>query len=263
MKKAIQILFVSVLMLAITSCSNDDNNNNPDQLLKTLIEVNVDGSSATTHLTYDGNKILSIVSPTKSETFEYNGELITRINSMDIPNQELTVFDYIYTNDKLTKVICSENYELNFVHNADGTVTYEKTMLDTNNNEVLVYHGTLSFQGQNVLEDKRVLDNTVSSEVHKQEVSFAHDAKINPLNNITGYSKLLDRFTTISANNTASSLEIYSVNYLDTEQATSSAVQYQRSFQYDGNNYPTEIVSRYPVFEPQNSNHLKSLYFYE
>ena len=169
MKKAIQILVASVLMLSITSCSNEDINE--EQLLRTLIEVNVDGTSETTQLTYNGTKILSVVSPTKSETFEYTGELITRINSMDIPNQELTIFDYIYTNDKLTKVICSENYVLDFVHNADGTVSYEKTMLDTNNNEVLVYHGTLSFQGQNALEDKRVLDNTVSNEVHKQEVA--------------------------------------------------------------------------------------------
>ncbi|WP_284651425.1 hypothetical protein [Flavobacterium terrisoli] len=262
MKKAIQYLLISFLVLAVTSCTSDDEINE-EQLLRTLIEVNVDGTSETTHLTYDGTKILSIVSPTKNETFEYTGELITRINSMDIPNQELTIFDYIYTNGELTKVICSENYVLNFVHNADGTVSYEKITLDTNNNEVLVYHGTLYFQGQNALEDKRVLDNTVSNEVHKQEVSFVYDVKTNPLNSITGYSKLLDHFTTISANNVASNIEIYSVNYLDTEQATSSAIQYARNYQYDNNGYPTEILSPYPVFGPRNDNHLKSLYFYE
>jgi hypothetical protein len=261
MKKAIQILFVSVLMLSITSCTNEEDNQ--EQLLRTLIEINVDGTSETTHLIYNGNKILSIVSPTKSETFDYTGELITRITSMDIPNQELTIFDYIYTNDKLTTVISSGNYELNFMHNADGTVSYEKTTLDSNNNLVLEYHGTLSFQGQNALEDKRVLDNTVSNEVHKQEVGFMYDVKTNPLNSITGYSKLLDHFTTISANNAVSSIEITSTNFLDTDQGSSFAIQYPRNYQYDNSGYPIEIVSEKPVFGDQNPNHLKSLYFYE
>ncbi len=261
MKKAIQILFVSVLMLAITSCSNEDNNQ--EKLLKRVIEVNQDGTSSTTDFTYNGNQIVTIVSATKSETFSYTGNLITRITSMDIPNQAQTTFDYIYTGTKLTKVICSENYELNFVHNANGTVSYEKTMFDTNNNEILVYHGLLYFQGQNALEDKRVLDNTSANILSKEEVSFVYDSKRNPLHNITGYSKLLDRFTTISANNAVSSIEIASTKFLDTDQATSSAIQHPRNYQYDNDGYPTEIVSNQPVFGNQNPNHLKSLYFYE
>lgn len=261
MKKAIQFLLISFLALAITSCSNEDNNQ--EKLLKRVIEVNQDGSSSTTNFTYNGNQIVNITSETKSETFAYTGDLITRITATDIPNQEVTIFDYIYTNGKLTKVICSENYELNFVHNADGTVSYEKTMLDTNNNEVLVYHGTLSFQGQNAREDERVLDNTATNILSKEEVSFTYDAKSNPLYNITGYSKLLDRFSTISANNAVSSTEINSITYLDTAQGTSSAVQHPRSCLYDNDGYPTEILSNKPVFGDQNANHLKSLYFYE
>ena len=261
MKKAIRFLLISFLALAITSCSNEDNHQ--EKLLKRVIEVNQDGSSSTTNLTYNGDKIVSIISETKSETFTYTGNLITRISSLDIPNQEVTVFDYIYANNKLTKVICSENYELNFVHNSNGTVSYEKTMLDTNNNEVLVYHGTLSFQGQNALEDERVLDNTATNVLSKEEVRFVYDAKRNPLHNIVGYSKLLDRFSTISANNAVSSTEIVSTTYLDTAQGTSSALQFPRSYQYDHSGYPTEITSDQPVFGTQNSNHLKSLYFYE
>lgn len=263
MKKVFQILFVSLLVISFTSCTSDDNTNQ-EQLLQRLIEVNVDGSTSTTNFTYNGNNIVSIISETSSETFAYTGDLITRISKMDIPNQQLTVFDYIYTNDKLTKVISSENYELNFVHNADGTVSYEKTMLDANNNQVLVYHGTLYFQGENALEDKRVMDiNSSTSIVTKQEVSFVYDTKNNPFYNITGYNKLLDRFTTISANNHVSSIEINAVNYLDTDQATSSAVLCPRQCQYDTNDYPTEIVSDRPVFGNPNSNHLKTLFFYE
>lgn len=262
MKKAIQILFVSVLVLAATSCSNDDNTND-EKFLKRVIEVNVDGSSSTTNLTYVGNQIVSIISETKSETFTYTGDLITRITSLNIPTEQLTTFDYIYNNDKLTKVICSENYELNFVHNANGTITYEKTTLDTNNNVTLVYHGTLSFNGNNAFEDKRVLDDTPSNILSKEEVSFVYDAKKNPLNNILGYSKLLDRFTTISANNAVSITKINSTNFLDTDQAISAAVLKPKDYQYDNDNYPIEIISDYPVFENQNNNHLKSLYFYE
>jgi hypothetical protein len=261
-KSTLHLLFVSLFIITFTSCSNDDNNNQ-EKLLKRLIEVNEDGSSSTTDFTYSGNQIVTIVSETKSETFTYTGDLITRITSMDIPNQVQTTFDYVYTGTNLTKVICSENYELNFVHNANGTVSYEKTMLDTNNNEVLVYHGTLSFQGANASEDKRVLDNTSTNVLSKEEVSFVYDAKKNPLHNITGYSKLLDRFTTISANNAVSSIEIASNTFLDTNQVTSSSIQYLRNFQYDNSDYPTEIVSDKPVFGNHNPNHLKSLYFYE
>jgi uncharacterized lipoprotein YehR (DUF1307 family) len=261
MKKAIQILFVSVLMLSITSCSSDDNNQ--EKLLKRVIEVNEDGSSSTTNLTYNGNHIVSIVSDTKSETFSYTGDLITRITSLDMTNQMQITFDYSYTDDKLTKVISSDNYELNFTHNENGTVSYEKTMIDNDNNEILIYHGTLYFQGQNALEDIRILDNIPENVLSKEEVSFEYDGKKNPMYNITGYSKLLDRFATISANNAISSIKITSTTFLDTEQGISAAIQYPRNYHYDNNGYPKEIVSEYTVFGNQNPNHVKSLYFYE
>jgi hypothetical protein len=177
-------------------------------------------------------------------------------------NQQTSTLDYFYNNGNLIKIVSSENYELDFIHNSNATVNYEKVS-NVNNVQVLEYHGTLYFQGDNAIEDKRVLDNTVSNELHKQEVRYNFDSKINPLIHITGYSKLLDRFATISANNAFSSIEIYSVNYLDTSQDISSATLQPRSYQYDNNNYPTENVSEYPVFGPRYSNHLKSLYFYD
>ncbi|HWS61002.1 MAG TPA: hypothetical protein VN182_08740 [Flavobacterium sp.] len=262
MKKTIQILFVSVLLLFISSCSNEDNNNE-EKLLKRLIEVNQDGSSSTTNFTYNGNQIVSVVSETKSESFTYTGDLITKITSKDIPNNKQTTFDYIYTDAKLTKVISSDNYVLNFVHNENGTVSYEKVIIGVNNNKILVYHGTLSFQGQNAKEDKRVLDNTPANMLSKEEVSFVYDAKKNPLHNIKGYSKLLDLFATISANNAVSRNVIHLNIYLDTNQATSSVVSNPRDYKYDTSGYPTEVVSDIPVFGNDNPKHLKSLYFYE
>lgn len=262
MKKAIQLLsIIFVFGLTFTSCTSSDNDVAEARLLKNVIEVNTDGTTSTYNFTYTGTKIVSIISENKSSTFTYTGDLITKITELNLATNVQTTFDYTYTADRLTKVICSDNYELNYTYNADGTVSYEKTTVDASNNTVLLFHGTISFQGENVYDNNKTLDTTAANVVSKEQVSFVYDAKRNPFNNITGYNKLLDHYNTISANNTASSTEIASTSYLDTDQAISSLKQYPRSFQYNSG-YPTEIVSDKPVFENQNNNHLKSVYIY-
>ncbi len=263
MKKAIQLLFVTLFIVTFTSCSSDSNNTFQEKLLKRIIEVNTDGTSSTFNFTYNGNKIVSINSEVNTQTFNYAGNLITRIIELNTITQLQTTFDYTYSNDKLTKVICSDNYELNYIYNENGTVSYEKTTRDLNNNIVLLFHGTFSFQGENIYEDKKILDTTGLNVLSKEEVSFVYDTKRNPLNNITGYNKLLDHFKNISANNATSSIETASTSFLETDQVVSTAIQLPRVFQYDNNDYPTETISDRPVFENQNGNHLKSLYFYE
>ena len=263
MKNAIQLLLVTLFIVTFTSCSSDNNDTFQEKLLKRVIEINNDGTSSTFNFTYNGNKIVSINSEINNQTFSYTGDLITRIIEFNTTTQHQIIFDYSYSDDKLTKVICSDNYELNYIYNGDGTVSYEKTTTDINNNTILLYHGTMSFQGENLSNDIRTLDNTAVNVLSKEEVSFVYDAKRNPLNNITGYNKLVDRFTTNSMNNATSSIEVVSTSFLDTEQVVSSAIQLPRVLQYDTSGYPTEILSDRPVFENQNGNHLKSLFFYE
>lgn len=262
MKKAIQLLSI-VFVLTFASCTSSDNAIVQEKLLSRLVEMNIDGTSSTYNFTYNGNKIVTINSETSTKTFNYTGDLITRITELDLVSQVQTTFDYIYDNDRLTRVICSENYELNYTYNANGTVSYEKTTQDAGGNTILLFHGAMTFSGENVYQDEKIMDDTPVTILSKEQVSFFYDAKRNPFINITGYSKLLDHFNTISANNTTSSTEIASVSYLDTDQATSSLIQHPRSFQYDTDDYPTEIVSQKAILENQTANHLKTLYFYE
>ena len=263
MRKAIQLLFITLFIAAFTSCSSDNNETSQEKLVNRVVEVNNDGTSSTFNFIYNGNKIVSINSDVNSKTFTYTGDLITKIIEFNNETLVQTTFDYSYNDNNLIKVICSDNYELNYMYNTDGTVSYEKTTLDSNNNIILLFHGTLSFQGENIFEDKKTHDNTAVNILSKEEVSFVYDNKKNPLSNITGYNKLLDQLKNISSNNTTSSIEIASTTFLDTEQIISSAIQLPRVFLYDNDGYPTEIISDRPVFENQNGNHLKSLFFYE
>jgi hypothetical protein len=262
MKKTFQILFVTLSILTITSCSTDNDDIVNEKLIQKIVEVNKDETSTTYSFTYNGKKIRSINSEKTNITFTYTGNLITKIIELNYTTQLQTTFDYLYTDDKLTKIICSDNYILNYTHNSDGTIFYQKTTTDVNNNIVLLNHGTLTLNAENVVDDKKTLDTTSSNIISKKEVSFTYDTKNNPLNNILGYNKLLDRYATISANNANYSIEIESTKYLDTDQIVSSANQYTRSYQYDHDDYPIEVISDYPVFENKNFNHLKSLYFY-
>lgn len=263
MKKVIQFLsIVFLFVLTFTSCTSSDATVE-EKLLSRLVEMNTDGTSATYNFTYNGNKIVSITSENSATTFTYTGDLITRITELDLASVVETTFDYSYTDNRLTHVICSENYELNYVYNADGTVSYEKITHDTSGNVVLLFHGVMTFSGENVNDSKKTFDDTPVTILLKEEVSFAYDAKRNPFSNITGYSKLLDHFTTISAYNTASSIEMGSTSYLDADQAVSWALLHQRVFQYDVDDYPTEIVSDKAVLGNQSANHLETLYFYE
>lgn len=263
MKKAFQLLLVTLFIATLTSCSSDNNDIVREKLLKSIVEVNTDGTSSTYNFTYNGNKIVSIDSETFSKTFSYTDNLITKIVELNNETHKQTTFDYLYSDNKLIKIICSDNYNLNYVYNQDGTVSYEKTTTDTNNNIVLLFHGVISFKNGNVYEDKKIDDNTDVNILQKEEVSFVYDTKRNPLNNIVGYDKLLDHFNAISSNNTTLCVKNNSISYLGTDQIISSATQHSRVFKYDNEGYPTEILSEKPVFENQNTNHQKSLYFYK
>ena len=263
MRKATYLFFVTLLIVTITSCSSDNDDIIQIKLLKKVIEINTDGTSSTFNFTYNDNKIASINSELNSKTFTYTDNLITKIIELDSEKQLQTTYDYVYKGTKLIKVICSDNYILNYTYNSDGTVSYEKTTKDVNNNIVLLFHGSLTILGGNVIDNKKIHDNVGVNILSKEDVSFVYDSKKNPFDNIIGFNKLLDQFKNISANNATSIVEIKSTTNLNTNQLISSAVQLPRVLQYDNDDYPTEIISDKPVFENQKGKHLKSLYFYE
>jgi hypothetical protein len=101
-----------------------------EKLLSKLVRINTDDTSTTTNFNYNGNQLISIISDTKKETYEYTGNLITKITVLDMVCQKSTVYNYSYTNNKLTKIVSSKEYEINFTYNSDQSISYEKVFLN-------------------------------------------------------------------------------------------------------------------------------------
>jgi hypothetical protein len=259
MKKTKNIFWVlSIFVLTLYSCSNDTDDS--IKLLKKIVATSADGTSATTLFTYNGNKIVSIDGVQKHIDFTYTDDLISKTVTLNKTNQLLETIEYTYVVGQLVRTKSLDNYMINYIHNSDGTVSYEKLVINSGNQEVKMYHGILYFQNENFIKDERILDNTASGVLSKYSVSFDYDSKHNPLYNVLGYKKLLDYNEGISSNNSLISTVIASVSKDD--QIISSAKFYKNSFAYDLENYPTEQVTDNAISDDVNTGYLKSQYFY-
>lgn len=262
MKKANIILgMVVVVLMTLCSCSNENIDQVP--LLKKIFEISVDGSSNTTTLNYNGNKIANIDKVDKLSEFYYTDDLITRIVESDKTTQHKSILDYSYSDGKLVKITSSDNYTLNYIHKNDGSVSYEKITKDSNNIEVKIYHGILYFQNENLIKDERILDDAGIGILAKNSISLEYDYKNNALNNILGYGKLLNYSKTISSNNDVAITEISSVKNVTEDQVISSIKTFTNKYTYNLEGYPTVIVSENLLLGGKKSNHLKSVLFYD
>jgi hypothetical protein len=262
MKKANEIIgIVFVILITLCSCTNENIEQVP--LLRKVVEVSVDGSSSTTTLNYNGNKIVNIDKVDKLSEFYYTDDLITTIVESDKTTQHISTLDYSYSDGKLIKITSSDNYVLNYIHNNDGSVSYEKITKDSNNIEVKIYHGMLYFQNGNLTKDVKYLDDAGTGILVTSSISLEYDYKNNALHNILGYDKLLNFSKTISSNNDINLSEISSVKNLAEDQVISSIKTYTSKYTYNLNEYPTVIVSENILFGGKNSNHLKSVLFYD
>ena len=78
-----------------------------------------------------------------------------------------------------------------------------------------------------------------------------------------GYGKLLNYSKTISYNNDVNRTETSSVKNFAEDQIISSIKTYKSKYTYNLEGYPTIIVSENLLFGGKNSNHLKSVLFYD
>lgn len=249
---------VSLFLTVLCSCTNDVESN--IQYLRQIDEVSVDGTSNTTVINYSGNKITSIDDAKKRSSFLYTANLITKIEELDKVNSRTVTLQFTYTNNNLTRISSSDNYVLNYIHNADGTVSYEKLTKDSNNNDVKVLHGILYFQSENLIKNDIIFDNAGANVISKKTITYDYDYKINSLRNIIGFSKLLNYDKSISINNNIRSIETTEVKYLSTNQITSSINIYKKEYTYDTNGYPKEIISEKEFLgNGESSKHLKTV----
>ena len=262
MKKVFNLFFISVFVIILTSCTADADDIVQVKLVQKIIEVNEDETSSTINFTYAGEKISSIESEEIIKTFFYTENLITKIVEVNKTTQAQTTFDYTYTNNLLTKVVSSDNYTLNYIHQANGSILYTKTTTDSNNNIVLIWNGTMSLHSNNITENNKTSENSNANILTKKGFNFNYDTKFNPLKNIIGFNKLLDYSNIISKNNVTAIVEINYTKFLDSEAEVSSANVIIKKYNYDKEGYPKEVISTKPVFGKEDENHLKTLYFY-
>tara|TARA_R110000868_G_scaffold189777_3_gene433354 strand:- start:3806 stop:4642 length:837 start_codon:yes stop_codon:yes gene_type:complete len=251
---------VSIFLVTLFSCSKDNSDN--IKLLKKLVETSSDGTSNTTLYAYKGNEIVTMDSEQQHVDYTYTNGLITKIITKTKLSQSSTSLEFTYDKDKLVRINSSDNYFIKFIHNSDETVSYQKTSLNTNNEEVKLYHGVLSFKNKNLIKDKRTLDDTEPGVTSNYDISYEYDLKKNSFYNILGFDKLLNQNDLISLNNSLISVVESSVTNAE-DQITSSANFYKSAFKYDKEGYPTEKVSESVMPSDGKSGYLKTKYFYE
>jgi hypothetical protein len=257
-----KILFgvVSIFLLILFSCSKDNSDN--IKLLKKLVETSSDGTSNTTLFTYKGNEIVNTDNEKQHVDYTYTNGLITKIITKTKVNQSSTSLEFTYDKDKLVGIKSSDNYSIKFTHKSDETVSYQKTTLSSQNEEVKVCHGVLFFKNKNLIKDKRTLDDTEPGITSNYDLSYEYDLKNNPFYNILGFDKLLNQNDLISINN--SQIGIVEATITNAEdQITSSANFYKSSFKYDKEGYPTEKVAESVMPSDGKSGYLKTEYFYK
>lgn len=258
MKKTKNIFWVlSIFLLTLYSCSND--NDDSLKLLKKVVETSENGTSETTVYTYNGTEIVSIDGTEKRTDFTYTDGLITKTVILNKTNQLSETIEYSYLVGKLVEVESLGNYRINYIHNTDKTVSYERFRI-SGNQQVKEFHGTLYFENENLIKNERILDTMPVGITSSESITFDYDAKNNPLYNVLGYKNLLDHMETISSNNSLINTVIATTTNGD--QVLSVANFYKSSFKYDSENYPTERVSETAILANGNTGYLKTQYFY-
>ncbi|MDI5886451.1 MAG: hypothetical protein Q8R22_10115 [Flavobacterium sp.] len=258
MKKTKNIFWVlSIFLLTLYSCSND--NDDSLKLLKKVVETSENGTSETTVYTYNGTEIVSIDGVQKRSDFTYTDGLITKTVILNKTNQLSETIEYSYLVGKLVEVESLGNYRINYIHNTDKTVSYERFRI-SGNQQVKEFHGTLYFENENLIKNERILDTMPVGITSSESITFDYDAKNNPLYNVLGYKNLLDHMETISSNNSLINTVIATTTNGD--QVLSVANFYKSSFKYDSENYPTERVSETAILANGNTGYLKTQYFY-
>jgi len=243
MKKLLYLFTASLLVF--TSCSKDDNDSSDSTssiLPKKVTTVYSDGDSDIENMVYNGNKIVSVTEKDGSlAKYTYTGDLITRIDELDEDGKLNYTTEYAYVSGKLNSSIGKGAdadeiyyYKTKYVHNGDGTVSYDnfRGVISTGVEEEYGVTGKYTFKDGNLLKLE------VSYYSNDYSYIYEYDTKNNPRKNVLGFSVLLED-------------ENSSVNNVVKETSTSgSGVNIRTNtttytYKYDVNNYPTEVVKNY------------------
>lgn len=233
-------LAVLVIATLFTSCSSNDNPDNPLPtetyiLVKKTIDSDVSGS-ITSNYTYVGNKIVSIISTDGLSTvFTYTGNLITKVESFSGTNLDSRETFSYNSNGKLATYVnldfnSSLGYKETYNNNTDGTISYTHYSGDLSNQTLFENTGLIQFDGGEV---SRLEEYFSGSTTPYFVVEFTYDTKNNPYKNVLGFSKI----DFVDGNLGGITHNVLSENYNN-----DVAPQITYSYTYNALNYPTQVV---------------------
>lgn len=240
MKKLLYLFAAS--LLAFTSCSKDDNDSTDPAssiLVKKRVYIGNDGVSSSEDIVYNGNKIVSITGQDGSVfKYTYTGELITKTEEIDDKGIVDYTTEYSYVSGKVATSIEKNKdakfyYKTKYIHNADGTVSYDQFRVTVATGAEEEYGAT----GKYTFKDGNLVKLEVSYYGEERSHVYEYDTKNNPFKNVAGLSLLLDDETAVNNVVKETGISGSGVNI------HTNIITY--SYKYDANKYPTEKVESY------------------
>lgn len=238
-----------ILSLLLASCSDTENAPSTEgiQLLPKTISMKFPDfpqDNTTEILTYDGNKITSIIDETTKTKFTYNGDFIVKEEIYNIETQDIEAIKrrivYEYENGKLKTKIKTSNFDSShpngdyirkevYTYKSDGIVSYSEidvnpqTNIETKRGDV-----NLTYESGNLIKMEAIdIDPT-----NKTVFVFEYDTMNNPLKYILGFNLILRE---------------YSINNVKKETLLAkfgpALHTYNSTYIYNTNGYPTKHTS--------------------
>lgn len=251
--KKILFYFLSVSLFILTSCSNDNSDNDQDtnsvlpKAIKFINETDLSKSDITT-ISYDGNKIVNVLSENEKIAYTYEGDKIVNEVKYYLENGKEKMYCnllYTYENNRLKTVetvVYGEDIRYVYIYNSDGTVTIETYNLDKKSakelkkteNKVLTFiNGNLSKSVSNWGDS---YDDVVTT------CRYDYDTNNSAFKNVLGLSLLLDQANFGSELNISCTNNIKKVNAYS-RQGPSSDIQFEphlntMEYKYNKKGYP-------------------------
>lgn len=245
------ILFSSVFALFLSSCSSEENSSsegNDSTLPKTISYIYPSlqlGTNVKSTVTYNGNKIVSIVSTGSKSIFTYDGDVIAKQEVFDINESgketKSEEVSYTYENGKLKTRIFKEDItaeypdgyyidKVVYTHTSNEIISYVSYSVDKDTKaETKSSQGTLTYKDGNLVKEEQKSNSVTVISVYE------YDTKNNPLKNILGFNLLLNEIGEFGKNNI--------VKTTRTSSEYPNAAVYLTTYIYNDNNYPTRHTS--------------------
>lgn len=241
--KKLTVLFVMALGIFASCVPYPEEDPDPippvdSMFIKKTIQNNLDGSNLITVFNYSDRKIVRIEDTSLKVTdFTYNDLDLIETSKEYLAGVLKKTNTYVYDISEnlisLTTIdeATSTGTKWIYVHNSNGTISYQKFSGDNVDQDNLVSTGLIS-------ETKRteVITDPITAEETTDTITYDYDLANNPMMNITGYEKIYfaDSESSLNFENNVTSM---------TTQTNDEAavVEFTNLYEYTNNNFPSKM----------------------